>query len=155
MKNILLVEDDLDKRDSIIQYLDTFNVELNITAKQSTTSGLQEIIINPEINFVILDMSMPTFDMTDEDPSGGGPESFAGKEFLEQMNLREINTPVVVVSQLSTFGKGSNKKSLSSLDIELKESYPDFYIGAIFYNSAMDEWKGKLKESILKGKISE
>lgn len=151
--NILIVEDDRDKKDAIVAYLSELDAEFNVVTKESTSSGLQEIIFNDSIDFIILDMSMPTFDMTEEDPTGGGPESFAGKEFLEQMLLRDIEIPVIVVSQLGSFGKGSNKKSLPSLDLELKELFSSFYIGAIYYNSALDDWKLKLKEAINNGKV--
>jgi CheY-like chemotaxis protein len=152
---ILIVEDDPDKKDAIIAFINTLELNVEIVAKESTSSGLQEIIFNDDIDFIILDMSMPTFDMTEEDPTGGGPESFAGKEFIEQMYLREIDIPVVVVSQLGSFGKGNSKKSLSSLDIELKEAYFTFYIGAIYYNYAMDDWKEKLEQAITLGKLND
>jgi hypothetical protein len=70
-------------------------------------------------------MSMSIDDMTNDDPEGSGHESFAGKEFLEQMYLRGINCPVVVVvvvSQFGSFGKGLNKISLPLLDKELKKN---------------------------------
>jgi CheY-like chemotaxis protein len=148
--NILIVEDDPDKKQSIVEYLESLELDIAVTEKESINSGLREIIIRSDLSLIILDMSMSIDDVTSEDPEGGGHENFAGKMFLEQMYLRGIKIPVIVVSQFGSFGKGLNKISLPLLDKELQEKHPDFYLGAIYYNSAMDEWKSKLKDIIMK-----
>lgn len=146
---ILLVEDSPEKRSAIIEYVESLGGEYCIISKESLSSGLQCLIANPEVEFVILDMSMPTFDASPDDPLGGGPESFAGKEFLENMHLRSINIPVLVLSQFGSFGKGAGSKSLESLDAEFQEKFPSFYRGAIYYNSADEAWKSGLRDAIL------
>jgi CheY-like chemotaxis protein len=148
--NILIVEDDPDKKNSIINFIKSVKREVSITEKESINSGLREILSRSNISLIILDMSMSIDDISREEPEGGGHESFAGKKFLEQMFLRNIKIPVVVVSQFGSFGKGLNKISLPLLDKELKEKHPEFYLGAIYYNSAMDEWKTELNEIIMK-----
>lgn len=148
--NVLIVEDDPDKKQSIVEYLESLEIEMSITDKESINSGLRELLFRSDISLIILDMSMSIDNITNEDPEGGGHENFAGKMFLEQMFLRGIKIPVIVVSQFGSFGKGLNKISLPLLDKELQEKHPDFYLGAIYYNSAMDEWKSKLKDIIMK-----
>jgi CheY-like chemotaxis protein len=148
--NVLIVEDDPDKKQSIVEYLESLEIEMSITDKESINSGLRELLFRSDISLIILDMSMSIDNITNEDPEGGGHENFAGKMFLEQMFLRGIKIPVIVVSQFGSFGKGLNKISLPLLDKELQEKHPDFYLGAVYYNSAMDEWKSKLKDIIMK-----
>jgi CheY-like chemotaxis protein len=148
--NVLIVEDDPDKKQSIVEYLESLEIEMSITDKESINSGLRELLFRSDISLIILDMSMSIDNITNEDPEGGGHENFAGKMFLEQMFLRGIKIPVIVVSQFGSFGKGLNKISLPLLDKELQEKHPDFYLGAIYYNSALDEWKSKLKDIIMK-----
>lgn len=144
--NILLIEDDPDKKDAIVSFVES--IGLNVISRSSTTTGLKELIFNDELNFVILDMSMPVFDMTHDDPTGGGHQSFAGKDILEQMDLRGIDLPVVVVSQFGSFGKGANSVTLSTLDETLRNRYPNIYKTAIFYSSSKDDWKQKLKDEL-------
>ncbi len=146
---ILIVEDNQDKKDAIVGFISSLSFEFDVTTRESLSSGLQEVILNSDVDFIILDMSMPTFDFTDEEAMGGGAESFAGKEFLEQLFLRGVNIPVVVLSQFGLFGKGSSSKSLKSLDDELKEKFSQFYLGAIYYNVSMDEWKQELKNLLV------
>jgi CheY-like chemotaxis protein len=152
---ILIVEDDQDKKNDIVGFLNTLKIDFDITTKESSNSGLQQVIFHPGYELVILDMSMCVYDISDSDPSGGGHESFAGKDFLEQMYLRGVMIPVVVVTQFGSFGKGINKVSLPLLDQELHDLYPGFYLGSIYYNSAIEDWKVELKKIIRTGKNCE
>lgn len=140
MNKFLIVEDDNYKFESVDKFLKEKYGDISIIHRESITSGLSELITNDAIEFIILDMSMPIYDISDEDPKGGGAENFGGKEFLEQMQLRGINTPVVVLSQLNSFGKGSYKKTLPILDKELTLEFPEFYKGSVFYSSANCDW---------------
>lgn len=146
--NVLIVEDDRDKSSAIKSFFENEYVCNKIMTKKSISSGLLEIINNNIYDIISLDMSMTAYDITDDDPTGGGVENFGGCEFLEQMYLREIYIPVIVISQLSTFGNGAQRKTLSSLNDELVKKYPDFYKGSIFYTTANQDWKNELTEKI-------
>jgi len=144
---ILIVEDQQEKSDDIVSFLnDNKPQDLEVSIQQSLRSGLLDLVKNQDYDLIILDMSMPNFDPSSNDPIGGTPESFAGKEFLSQMELREISTPVVVVTQYATFAKG--QIALEELDALFKFSYPKFYLGAVYYSSAEDSWKEALKKII-------
>ncbi|MGO3700450.1 MULTISPECIES: response regulator [Halomonas] len=144
--NILIVEDQKEKSDDICSFLENFfSVFINIQVRSSLRSGLKSII-SEKFDLVVLDMSMPNFDPSSEDPVGGTPDSFAGKEFLAQMDLRERFVPVVVVTQYATFSKG--QVELEDLDAGLKNSYPNFYLGAVYYSSADEGWKNAMSEII-------
>ncbi|MFW1170225.1 hypothetical protein ACEV77_24995, partial [Vibrio parahaemolyticus] len=69
-------------------------------------------------------------------------------EFLEQMQLREIEVPVIVISQLSTFGTGTQRKTLSSLSEELHQEFESFYKGSVFYTTANHDWQKELNNKI-------
>jgi CheY-like chemotaxis protein len=145
---ILIVEDQKDKSDDITKFFETFfRVELEIHVKQSLRSGLKELLTINDFNLIVLDMSMPNFDPGPEDPIGGTPESFAGKEFLAQMDLREISTPVVVVTQYATFAKGQIE--LEELDFLFRHEYQNFYHGSVYYSSADKEWQKELERILM------
>tara|TARA_B100000949_G_C14108931_1_gene377504 strand:+ start:59 stop:520 length:462 start_codon:yes stop_codon:yes gene_type:complete len=145
---VLLVEDQQEKSEDVLSLLGAiFKENVDVSVKQSLRSGLKELISSDDFQIVILDMSMPNYDPGPEDPVGGTPESFAGREFLAQMKLRDITTPVVVVTQYSTFAKG--QIDLEDLDFFFRRSYPGFYKGSVYYSSADKTWKSQL-ESIVK-----
>ncbi|HHQ4895930.1 TPA: hypothetical protein ACSP31_003991, partial [Aeromonas veronii] len=109
---------------------------------QSLRSGLRALM-SSTYDLIFLDMSMPNFDPSSDDPLGGTPESFAGKEFLAQMKLRGEKIPVVIITQYQTFEEG--QVDLTSIDSFLKSTYSGFYLGAIYYSSADKEWEINLE----------
>lgn len=143
---ILLIEDDEIKRNQINRFLLESLKKADIKIAKSLQSGLKAII-NNDFDFILLDMTMPTFDIgLDED--GGRPRAYGGREILQQMARRQILIPVIVVTQFDRFGKGADSLTLSELDEQLKFIYKNNYLGCIFYNSAVDSWKKDLKRLI-------
>ena len=108
MIKLLIIEDDLYKSNAISEYLrDELNIN-NITCRESLSSGVFEVLDNPDYDLILLDMSMSTYDISDKDPVGGIPESFAGEDFLAQMELLGYKIPILVVTQYDTFGAGDD-----------------------------------------------
>lgn len=136
--NILIVEDQKEKSKDITDHLASIYKTANIMEERSLRSGLKTLLSSEKFDLVVLDMSMPNFEPTQDDPIGGTPESFAGREFLAQMELRDIEIPVIVLSQYETFEKG--QIDLSELGEELKELYPKFFLGTVYYSSANNSW---------------
>lgn len=75
---------------------------------------------------------------------GGVPEPSAGQYILEGMFLREIMTPVIVVTMYNVFGR----KQLEAFDIDLKKYYPQNYKSYVYYSSQKNDWKNNLKKQI-------
>lgn len=150
---ILLVEDQNEKASDVSEFLNQlYGIQCQVYIKESLKSGLREVVKNRGYELIVLDMSMPSFDPSGDDPNGGKPESFAGISIMDQMKIREIHTPVIVVTQYSEFNDG--KITLSILDNTLQKNYSDFYLGAVYYSSASTSWKtemtSKLTETINK-----
>jgi CheY-like chemotaxis protein len=142
---ILLVEDDEIKRNQIINYLYQSEESIQIETAKSVQSGLKHIV-SGEFDLIILDMTLPTFDIS-ADEDGGRPRAYGGRELLAQMKRRIIETPVLVVTQFDRFGKEPELLTLEELDKQLKGSFEN-YIGSVYYSSAFDNWKTILTESI-------
>ena len=140
---VLIVEDSADKLQLIWTFFtDRFAKDLQLTEKRSLRSALKEVISRNDYSLIILDMSLPNFDVNADEPGGGTPESFAGKELMAQMKLRSLKIPVIVVTQYSQFEGGSI--TLEHLMSEFSVLYSEFYVGTIYYNSATDLWKDQL-----------
>ncbi|PEZ66761.1 response regulator [Bacillus anthracis] len=143
---ILIIEDDQNKRKQLVQYLSEILSNPIIECRLSYKSGLKEII-NNKYNLIILDMSMPTFDITTTE-SGGKPLPFAGKEILRQMKRRSIKIPTIVVTQFEKFGDYEKSLNLEELRCELEEEYLGIYIDTVYYNPASSSWRKFLLEKL-------
>jgi CheY-like chemotaxis protein len=145
---ILLVEDDDIKSGHISKFLSNKIPELIIDNAKSYQSALKKIV-SSNYDLIILDMTLPTFDIS-ADESGGRPQAYAGREILRQMDRRNINVPVIVVTQFDKFGEGKDSMTLKQLESQLRLSHPSNYICAIYYSSTIDDWKNELTLCICK-----
>lgn len=147
---VLIVEDEFDKREKITSYLYSVfeSSQLEIVESESLRSGLKTLLQVSDIDVVLLDMSMPGFDITSDEPGGGEPESYAGKELMSQMRLRNIKVPVVVITQYKKFKK--ENISLEELTEEFQTQFPDFFMGTIHFSSAVEGWKKSLLDYLKK-----
>lgn len=146
--NILIVEDDENKRTQLIDFLSKEFSFANLNTANSLQSGLRKII-SGEIDLVLLDMTMPTFDIG-ENEDGGRPQPYAGREILRQMERRDIKIPVIVVTQFDRFGEGNDSLTIDELDKELSQEHQKLYLGAVYYNVTLGGWKEKLGYKIRK-----
>lgn len=147
---ILLVEDEEDKSIAVAARLtELLGAALRLKSCQSLRGGLHAICEDGSYDLVLLDMSMPGFEPSEDEPGVvEEPESFAGEEILAQMKLRELSTPVVVITQYKAFASGTI--GLEELVEKYQKEYPDFFRGAIYYSTAVDSWKKELGEVIAK-----
>ncbi|ENA7541486.1 response regulator, partial [Escherichia coli] len=136
---ILLIDDEHDKREKIRSQVELIlGSRAIITERESLRGGLKAILTMNDLDLILLDMSMPSFDLTDQF-SSEDPESFAGIEIMSQMKLRDVNFPVLVVTQYKSFEKGS--VSLEDLIEKMSNEFKPFFKGTIYYDSLLDGWK--------------
>ena len=141
---ILLVEDYEEKANDIKSFLFSTFPQIQVDHCTSYNSAQEKIFdATDPYDLILLDMSMTTFDLS-SDASGGKPEPSAGKDILEGMYLRDIHTPVIVVTMYNVFGR----KEISVFHKELKELYPDNYKSYVFYSAQHSEWRASLEKNI-------
>lgn len=144
MPRILLVEDYEEKAANIIAFLNAEFPNFEVERRTAYNSAQEEIFENPnKYDLILLDMSMTTYDLS-TDASGGKPEPSAGYDILEGMYLRDITTPVIVVTMYNVFGR----REMSSFHKEFLENYPQNYRSYVFYSSQRNDWKNDLKKKI-------
>lgn len=112
---------------------------------RTTISALR----NDQFDLVLLDMSLPTFDIAPGEP-GGRPQGFGGIEVLRQMDFRKIFVPVIVVTQYEAFSDKERHIDLSALDAQLFEEHENNFMGCIYYGALNDAWQKKLQDLMLK-----
>lgn len=145
---LLLIEDDENKRTKIESFLQETFPNVIITSARSFQGGLRELITKA-FDVIIADMSMPTFDIIDDD-DGGRHQPFAGKDLLGQMDRRGIRIPTIVITRFDRFGDNRQSLNLKELDSQLFRSFSDIYCGVIYFDDDIGEWK-----SVFKGKIND
>lgn len=142
---ILVIEDHPYKLGQILGFLSENYPQASIAVKNSYNSGLRELILHgAEYKLLLLDISMPNYDISPEE-NGGDFLPFAGKLILKELYLREIPTKAVVVTMHGSFEDGTK---LSELDKSLLAEFSDNYTGYVYFSPISTEWKGQLANLI-------
>lgn len=142
---ILFIEDHPLKQAQIHKFLNERQEVTSIVTKNSYISGLKELIrYHQNYDMLLLDISMPNYDISPEE-SGGSWMPLAGKKVLKEMYLRDIPTKAIVVTMHGSFDDGTK---ITELDNELKHQFPENYVGYVFYSQINEEWKDKLSQHL-------
>lgn len=148
MINVLLIEDDENKRKRISEFLFEKFPSIRIKNAFSLHSGIKSVkSSSPDV--VLLDMSLPNFDIGLEE-TGGAMHIFGGRELIRQMDRFNIDIPVIVITQFETFGKASNVIGLKELDAVLKAEHKNVYRGSVYYHASIGDWENQLKSLLEK-----
>lgn len=140
---ILIVENDSIKSGQLELFLsEHLGTNSDIKIRRSYQSGLETILSN-NFDLLILDMSLPTFDITKED-DGGETLDRGGEVILQEMEREGIKIKSVIVTQYEEF----DDVSLEEIDNSLKNEFSDFYLGCIYYNIIQMDWQKELKNII-------
>lgn len=140
----LLIEDDQFKVRHLLKALDALHLDLDIDEARSVNASLRALEQAGPFDLVILDMSLPMFDVGPRE-SGGQPQGFGGREIMHYMQSSEMAVPVIVVTQFEKFGEGSHEIGLDALTSQLQRDFPDLMRGVVYYNAASDKWKQELE----------
>jgi CheY-like chemotaxis protein len=139
----LLVEDDENKREQIRSWVAELHADAKFTVARSLQSGVRAVKAG-NIDCVLLDMTLPNYDVGPEEPGGRTTHSFGGRELLKQMDRFDIDVPVIVITQFETFGKPPDTMDLSELDTQLAKDHKN-YVASIYYHASIHGWKDKLR----------
>ncbi len=143
---ILIVEDDPRKLEVLSTYVQQSMPAAEVSERLSYNSGLREIIAQP-YDCILLDMCMPTFDISGAG-GGGDVKTFAGMEMLEEMERRGLPGRVIVVTQFENFGEGEDLKTLRELRDKLSSRFTRNYEDTIFYDPSHSDWREKLAKGL-------
>lgn len=140
---ILLVEDDENKRSALEGFFHGQRPGTELDVAKSLQAAVRRVR-STKYELVILDMTLPNYDPSPDEPGGGTIHSFGGREFLKQITRFKIDTPVIVVTQFEKFGKPPTTTNLEELDRSLREEFARTYRGAVYYHAAIVGWQQEL-----------
>jgi CheY-like chemotaxis protein len=144
---ILLVEDSSDKKKIILESLSRYDSSIETTWKESVRGALDVIDSEEHFDVILLDMSLPAFDVSETIPDGGDAESFGGNEIIQQMAFLDIDTPVIIVTHYRTFQGGI---MYEDLEADLLEEFSTIVLGMIYYDHPSNEWETELHKYLKK-----
>jgi len=139
---ILVIEDDEHKRSRVVQHLRVSFPREEVGEAKSVQGGLAALL-SGSWDLVVLDMTMPTFDIGGDEP-GGRPQVYGGGEVLRQLQRKGLRTPVLLLTQFDQFGEGADALRLEQLDEKMHKLFPENYHGAIFYSVVSEDWREAL-----------
>lgn len=144
--DILLVEDEPPKRENVKGVLDTLGL-LHCVQEAASVGSAIKYLRTGKFDLVILDMSLPTFDIVAGE-SGGRPQGFGGVEVLRYMDRFKAYVPTIVVTAYPAFSQGDKEIDLSSLSETLKKDHPHTFKNLVFYNSMFSTWKEEFSQHV-------
>lgn len=140
---VLLIEDDQFKARRLSQLVREIRCDLTVDIVGSVTGSIRALETPIRYDLVVLDMSLPTFDVGPRE-SGGIPQGFGGREVMRFMINNEVDIPVVIVTQFERFGEVGREIDLSTLSRSLGEEFPEIFVGIVYYEAGTDRWQEEL-----------
>lgn len=140
--NILFVEDNPHKRARVIEYIKSLLPECEVIEAYSFSSGCQAISQH-EFAFVLLDISLPTYDREGNE-SGGKFRPFAGKEIARKLIRSGSKSRVAFITQYNSFSDRGTSYSFDSLGRDLANEIGESFAGLVFYDSSRSSWKTEI-----------
>jgi len=143
MKKILIVEDDEFKLENLSECISSRVSGVSVVFARSIVSSLRQLESAQDIDLVILDMSLPTYDVG-PDESGGRPQGFGGLTVMQHLDALERDIPVLVVTQFLSFEQDDEIVEVADLQQSLSTDFARLFIGLIQYSGGSDNWKDEL-----------
>lgn len=142
---LLIAEDEAPKLNHLAEF-SRRNLTSTISFARSVRAAIKAIQ-DDQPDLVLLDMSLPTFDVGADEP-GGRPQGWGGAEVLRYLQFRRIRVPVIVVTQYEAFTTPGGTVDLSHLAEDLVSEHPDLFLGVVHYTALNEEWHSTLLDLV-------
>lgn len=144
ISKVLIIEDNKNKLKRVKKFICQQLPDASIHDAVSYTGGIRRIY-EEEWDLILLDMTLPIYDITPHD-NGGDMRSTAGKEIMKRMQNKGKLIPTIIITQFDTFGE--NGLTITSLNEEFSCELNDIWKGTVNYVDASDKWQIELERII-------
>lgn len=146
MMHVMLVEDDEFKASDISRVVSDVLSSSVISRAASVNSALKAITEAPP-TLMLLDMSLPTFDLTA--PGGGGsPQSQGGLEVLRLSKRLKHDTNFIIITQYPGIEIDGVEIALSDASQILSKKFSIRVLVCVGYDFESDDWRTTLTSSL-------
>jgi len=143
----LIVEDESPKLAHIRRFMREIFPYVSIMDALSVSSAMEAIDDN-EFDLLLLDMSLPTFDVG-QGETGGRPQGFGGIEILRYIEMSGINLQTIVLTGYEAFPDETGEIiDLDTLRRRLVDEFPGTVKDVFHFSSSLEGWKKSLKEAV-------
>ncbi|HEY5850962.1 MAG TPA: response regulator [Lysobacter sp.] len=146
---ILIVEDDEFKLENVSSAVGQCVPAAAMLYARSIVSSLKAIEEHRDIGLVILDMSLPTYDVGPKE-SGGRPQGFGGLTVMQHLDALDRKVPVIVVTQFLSFEEGDEILELEDVRKMLSVEHGAQFAGLIQYSGGSESWRDELARILCK-----
>lgn len=129
---ILLVEDEVHKRDEITQCV--CEVFGHYPETVDGVSSAVTKVLDEDFDLIILDMALSTFGEQAVDLKKGHDQAQGGIEVLRALKLKGKSPKIVIITQYPDFYIGSKKVKLKDSPDVIMKKYEQTVLGAVLYN---------------------
>jgi CheY-like chemotaxis protein len=145
--NVLIIEDDPQKAERVESVVKAAAPNATIDVCRSYQSGLRFFEGDKQVNLVILDVSLPTFD-PEPGARHGRPRPLGGYDIMRKMKRMKKTPAVVILTALENFGSPTQQFSFEQLSQKCAEEFPSNFRGAIYYSQSRTSWRDQLTDVI-------
>ena len=143
----LLVEDESPKLAHIRDFIKDSFSNISVSEARSVSSAL-ESIEDGDFDILILDMSLPTFDVG-QGEHGGRPQGFGGIEILRHIEMSGLVLQTIVLTGYEAFPDETGELiDLDTLRKRLVEEFPGTVQKVVHFSSSLEGWKMALEDGI-------
>lgn len=142
---ILLIEDNMLKREKVVTFIKSTFTSVLIESACSYNTGLS-MALSGDFSLLILDMSLPTFDKT-QNNSGGRFRVFGGREIAQRLKRAGKLSKFVILTGYKDFIEDAEKLTLEQVSDKLY-ALSDNFLGVILYESSSSKWKNDIAEAV-------
>lgn len=147
---ILLVEDEVHKRDEMIQCVqEVFGVPPEMV--DGVRSAVL-MVIEADFDIIILDMALPTFGESSIDNMKGHDQAQGGIEVLRALKFKGKYSKIIIVTQYPDFYIGSTKVKLKDASKIINDKYNQQVLAGVLYKYKSKATLQKIK-SILRTQL--
>jgi CheY-like chemotaxis protein len=147
---ILLVEDEVHKRDEMIQCVqEVFGVPPEMV--DGVRSAVLKVI-EADFDIIILDMALPTFGESSTDNMKGHDQAQGGIEVLRALKFKAKYPKIIIVTQYPDFYIGSTKVKLRDASKIIADKYNQQVLAGVLYKYKSKATLQKIK-SILRTQL--
>lgn len=147
--SVLIVEDDEPKLRAISKFFSDNFSGCKVGESKSLTSAIKSLS-EMDFDLVVIDMSLPTYDMDETTMGGGNPQGFGGEDVVRFISAGSTNTEMVVVTQYDVFqdGDGGASRSLGDIEESLAAEIGSNFLGVVFYSGQHGDWQISLLDML-------
>lgn len=143
---VLLVEDEDPKRQHLLQFCSEVFQSVEIELASSVRGAIDHLRVS-EVDLVLLDMSLPTFEIAAKE-RGGRPQGAGGIEIIRFLDMMGLKVPIIVVTAYPAIQFDGRQQTLEEVDTLLRAEHPGLYRGLVYFNSVYGGWRQELEAAM-------